>query len=86
MQIGSVVGRCALVVGLAMGAESMLVEPAAADPRVDYAPLLLLQSDETHWPMSATTFVNHSSLKWRHHDNCEGTEHLMASMESVNSA
>lgn len=74
--------RLGPVVGGVVGISLLGVTPAHADPRVDYAPLVYLQLDETHWPMSATTFVNHSSLKWEH-ATCTPNEHVIAGMGNI---
>lgn len=85
MRFRSVMGRVGVVAGLAAGVFAVGLGPAqASDPRVDYAPIMYLQSDETHWPMSAATFVAHSSLKYAHVSRCN-TEHVIAAMGGVNS-
>ena len=41
-------------------------EPAATDPEVRYAPILTIDKDDSSNPLSATNFINNSTLMWHH--------------------
>ncbi|QIX26998.1 DNRLRE domain-containing protein [Nocardioides sp. JQ2195] len=39
---------------------------AGANIRVQHAPLLFFHTNEKHWPLSATSFIDRSELRWSH--------------------
>jgi hypothetical protein len=45
------------------------------DPdHVKYAPRLWFEPNETHFPLSPETFINHSELRWSHHGTLAGSQ------------
>lgn len=79
--VAGTLAASAVTLGPAMAGMSFSV--AHADVWQDRAPRARLHPNEVSWPMSAATFVAHSSLIWAHDGGCNDKVH--ASRGNINS-